>query len=209
MSKGLQPLDDLIAAGTDLLAQYAADLRVTDDEIARLRPAERPPKAHGLPMLRLLPEMVAQASDNTRDLVKAIADAAPLIAWRQTYSEEDGFDESWLNNYGWFDFVADQGLLHGDGIRVMIGCWGQGLTYPDHAHPPDEHYLVLAGSGWFRLGEEPFLHLGPGEVFHTPPRAVHSAEMRHAPLLALAVWRDEDLSVRIDLSDTGRNVSVR
>ena len=90
----------------------------------------------------------------------------------------------------------------------MVGYWGEGLHYPDHSHVQEEHYLVLAGSAWFRWGDDPYRRVGPGQIFHTPPGAVHAAEMRDEPLLAMALWRAEDLTVRIHLTKTDKQVDA-
>ena len=88
----------------------------------------------------------------------------------------------------------------------MFGYWGQGLFYPDHSHAQEEHYIVLAGSAWFRLESAPLRRLTAGQIFHTPPGKVHAAEMRDEPLLAMALWRAEDLTVRVHLSDADHQV---
>lgn len=190
-----------------LLTAKADALSLTPGMIASIEP-QGPVNTALLPVVELLPDSVARAGAETADVARALLEAARYLAWRQTYSEADGFDRRYLDTYGWIDLAGPTGPYRADGIRVMMGYWGQGLRYPDHAHPPEEHYLVLAGSAWFRLSDQPFRRLGPGEIFHTPPGAVHSAEMRDEALLALAIWRAEDLSVRINLTDKDRDVSA-
>ncbi len=200
-------IETLLQATRDLLTVKAADLALTAETIASIQPWKAVEPAV-LPVHRLLNGIPALSGPETRAVTEALVAAAPDLAWRQTYGEEDGFDERFLQTYGWCDLAGPDGPCQADGIRVMMGYWGQGLTYPDHSHPPDEHYLVLAGGAWFRLGDAPFRHLGPGDIFHTPARAVHSAQMRDGPLVAMAIWRAEDLSVRINLTDANRNVSL-
>lgn len=200
------PMDLLIAESSALLASKAHAMAITDTMLGSIRKVREPEPAT-LPALASLPGLAAMAGPDTRALVDAMIAAAPQLAWRQTYDEADGFDREYLDSYGWFDLAGPTGPCEADGIRVMMGVWGQGITYPDHSHPPEEHYLVLAGGAWFRLGREPWRRFGPGEVFHTPAGAVHSAEMSDAPLLALAVWRGGDTSVQINLTDSGRDVS--
>lgn len=198
----------LLDATQALLRAKAEELDLTEETIASIRPST-PVAPARLPVLDVLPEMAAKAGPVTRAVVDALIAAAPHLDWRQTYSEEDGFDRRYLDSYGWFDLAGPDGPCQADGIRVMMGYWGQGLVYPNHSHPPEEHYLVLAGGAKFRLGDDPYRRLGPGEVFHTPAGAVHSADMRDEALMAVSVWRAEDLSVRINLTDTGRDVARR
>lgn len=197
----------LIEALNDLLRAKAADLSLTEDMIDSIQPLTAPKPAK-LPMLTLLPDTRARASAETTDVTARLIEAAPLLPWRQTYDEEDGFDRRFLETYGWTDLAAPDGPYQADGFRLMLGYWGQGLTYPDHSHPPDEHYMVLAGSAWFRLNDDPFERRGPGEVFHVPSGVIHSAEMRDEGLLAISIWRAKDVSVRINLTDIDRNVAM-
>ena len=199
------PVAALGGAVVGLLAARADDLRLDRAIIASIQPRGPVVPAY-LPVLDLLPAMAGRASDDTAPVVQAIVAAAGYLAWRQTYSEADGFDRAYLDRYGWFDLAGPEGPYTADGVRVMIGYWGQGLRYPDHAHPPEEHYLVLAGSARFRLGGGPWRRLGPGGIFHTPAGAVHSADMGEDALLALSIWRAPDLTVRINLTDSDRDV---
>jgi mannose-6-phosphate isomerase-like protein (cupin superfamily) len=203
MTAGIDALMNEVKA---LLRAKARCMTLTEDMIASIRPSGPVTPVH-LPVLDLLPAMVETAAPETKPTVEALIAAAPDLGWRQTYSEDDGFDEHYLDTYGWCDLAGPTGPYQADGIRVMTGYWGKGLVYPNHSHPPEEHYLFLAGGAWVRLGDDPFRHLGAGSVFHTPPHAVHSAEMRDGALLAIAIWRGEDTSVRINLTETDRTVS--
>jgi mannose-6-phosphate isomerase-like protein (cupin superfamily) len=197
----------LMTAAHDLLAAKAGPLDLTEADLETIAPGEAPAPAT-LPALALLDDMAALCTPETRPVVESVLAARPHLAWRQTYSESDGFDADYLARYGWCDLAGPHGPYRAQGLRIMIGYWGQGLVYPDHSHPPEEHYLVLAGSSWIALGDAPLRRYGPGDVFHTPAGAVHSAEMRDAPLLALALWRGADLGVRIHLTGSDGTVDL-
>lgn len=199
-------LETLVAETKALLRAKKQAMHLTDAQIESIRPAREVTPAT-LPAVESLPAVAALASAETAAVANALIAAAPDLAWRQTYDEGDGFDRRFLETYGWFDLAGPTGPCTADGIRVMMGVWGQGLHYPNHSHPPDEHYLVVAGASWIRLDNDPYLRHGPGEVFHTPPNAVHAADMRDAPLLAIAVWKGEDTSVQINLTELDRDIS--
>lgn len=204
----MQPkISELVETTLRYLRTRAQDLNLTAEMLATIRPGTAPaPEA--LPVLSHLPGAVSGTDATTRPVVQALLDAAPHLRWRQTYSEDDGFDRSYLDRYGWIDLVADAGPYHADGFRVMAGYWGQGLEYPDHSHPPEEHYVVLSGGMWIRLADNPWEWQGPGGIFHVPAGAVHSASMCDGPLLALSIWRHEDLRTRINLTGADRNVAL-
>ena len=182
-------------------------LQLDSQQVTSIRPCSdvKPQSVKALPQVRgELPE----TSPETQPLCHAVQQAAPHMHWRQTYSTADGFAQSFLDNYGWFDLAGPDGPYTADGLRIMFGYWGQGLYYPDHSHGQEEHYVVLAGAAWFRLEDQPFRRLGPGQIFHTPPGRVHAAEMRDAPLLAMAIWRAQDLTVRVHLTDSDHQVEA-
>ena len=194
------------AAGA-FLRTNANRLHLSSAQIASIRPFA-PVEAWGVPALDTVCNDLPPTSPDTLPLCRAVQAAARQMHWRRTYSEADGFPRAFLDTYGWFDLAGPEGPYTADNLRIMFGYWGPGLHYPDHSHVQEEHYCVLAGSAWFRLDNEPFRRLGPGDFFHTPPGAVHAAEMRDEPLLAMAIWRADDLSVRIHLTDADRNVQV-
>ncbi len=190
-----------------LISTHFAALDLSEADLATITPADAPPPTElsALDHFDGLPDL---AGPGTRPVVEAVLAARPHLAWRQTYRASDGFDADYLARYCWCDLAGPHGPYRAQGLRIMIGYWGQGLVYPDHSHPPEEHYLVLAGASWIGLGDEPLRRHGPGDVFHTPPGAVHSAEMRDAPLLALAIWRGADLGVRIQLPGRDGDVTL-
>lgn len=201
------PVAGLAKEVVALLRARARDLALDDGMIASIRP-RGPVVGSSLPVVDRLADYAALASPQTAPVVRAVAEAARHLFWRRTYSQADGSSPDHIERYGWFDLVGPKGPYSAEGLRIHVGCWGQGLVYPDHSHDPEEHYLVLAGGARFRLGRENWQTLGPGGIFRTPPGAVHSADMRDQPLMALAIWRAADVSIRINLTETGRDVTA-
>ena len=207
MSAMSPAISTLMAAMIDLLRAKAAPLAITDQMIDSIQPLASLVPAE-LPVLSLLSATLGLASPETAPVTDALIKAAPELPWRQTYNQDDGFEQKYLDTYGWTDLAAPEGPYTADGFRLMLGYWGQGLIYPNHSHPPEEHYMVLAGNAWFRLDDAPYQKLGPGEVFHVPAGAVHSADMRDEGLLAISIWRAKDVRVRINLTQSDRTVAM-
>lgn len=200
-------IPELAEATRTLMTASADALHLDAGRIASLRPlndiAPDP-----VPALAQIRADTSPSAPLTQPVVEAVQQAAPFVRWRRSYSEDDGFPRAFLDTYGWFDLAGPDGPYTADNLRIMFGYWGRSLHYPDHSHAQEEHYTVLAGSAWFRLQDQPFRRLGPGEVFHTPPGTVHAAEMRDEPLLAMTIWRAEDLTVRVHLTGNDRQVEV-
>lgn len=134
------------------------------------------------------------ASPETLPIMQAIQLAAPHVTWRQSYTTQDkGFDAHFLAHYAWFNLIAPSGPFVSHDMRLSIGYWGQGLTYPWHWHAPAEIYLVLAGGAIFEAdGRDPIdAHAGQ-RIAHIPNQP-HAAQMDHGPLLAAAFWTGENL----------------
>ena len=197
----------LAEATRALLTAKSEELHLDTGRIASLRPlADVTPEP--IPALEQIRSDTSLTTAETLPVVRAVKNTAPFMHWRLSYTETDGFPRAFLETYGWFDLAGPEGPYTADDLRIMFGYWGPGLHYPDHSHAQEEHYLVLAGSAWFRLADQPFRRLGPGEVFHTPPGAIHAAEMCDEPLIAMAIWRADDLSVRVHLTGSDRQVEV-
>ncbi|QMU59367.1 MAG: cupin domain-containing protein [Boseongicola sp.] len=154
---------------------------------------QKPALPQSLPVCRLIPEAAPLANARTAATTKALIDAAPALKWQQSYTEVDGFSQHYLDNYGWVNIASREGLFVTDSIRVSIGYWGAGLTYPKHTHEPEEFYLVLAGQAVFNSEGEKLNLAGPGDVIHHRPNQPHSIDMTPGPLLAAAFWRGAGL----------------
>jgi len=155
---------------------------------------EEPPR--GVDLAACIP----LANALTRPLVTQIAHLADRLHWQQTYTEADGFSRDFLNNYAWLNLISPEGMFVSDTARVTIGYWGQGLTYPEHSHAPEEIYCILAGQAVFHSEGHPPRLASPGETIHHIPHQKHAIDMMPGPLLALVPWRGERLVAKSDLT---------
>ena len=182
----LTEAETLLLAVAPSAPPLANGLLAADAELIDETPS---PPAPGVALARC----PALANETTRPLTEAVIAAAPLLDWRQSYTTADGFDQSELDRYGWFQLCSPIGSFVTPNMRLTIGYWGEGYVYPAHWHAPAEIYVTLAGSAVFKsAGREPRL-CGPGDVVWHESRQVHAAEMTPGPLLALALWWGEGL----------------
>lgn len=190
-----------------LLDELAGLARQTDgqlewfsDRMQNLSQLDIVPRA--LPVISLLDAALDSANLQTRPVVQAICDSAPRLNWQQSYTKADGFDQFYLDNYGWFNLVSPEGIFLNNGMRVSIGYWGQGLDYVEHWHEPEEFYLVLAGGAKFLSAGCAPRQCGPGDVVHHNTNQPHSFQMNNGPLIAAAFWRGDGLHNKPDLKAT-------
>jgi mannose-6-phosphate isomerase-like protein (cupin superfamily) len=64
-------------------------------------------------------------------------------------------------------------------------------SYPAHAHPAIELYLVVAGAAAWQLGDAPAAIRAPGSVIVHPTSTPHAMTTGPEPLLALFTWRGD------------------
>lgn len=132
-------------------------------------------------------------SVETRALVEALANLAPIVEWRHSYSEAET-SADFLARYGWFELIGPSGHFHSQTGRVMFGYWGHGLWYNWHHHPAAELYLVLAGSAWFLAEGRVDRQCFPGETREHAPMQNHAMRTDTHPIFALAVWKGDGLA---------------
>jgi mannose-6-phosphate isomerase-like protein (cupin superfamily) len=148
-----------------------------------------------LPVCGALADLRVLAAPAMVALVDALAEAAPSLEWRQTYSAED-FGEDFLLRYGWTELIGLRGPIQSTGLAAGFLLLGAGVEYPAHAHEAEELYLPLAGRASWMRGKEPFVERIPGEpIFHaawTP----HAMRTFREPLLAAYLWRGGDLAAK-------------
>lgn len=201
---GLHPsLVALRQAFADHAAAHAPDIQafcgatLADDLPASAIRAQRGPAT------ALVEGLEAETCVETQPVVTAIKHAAGHVAWRQSYTTKDaGFDAAYLRNYGWFNLIAPSGPFVSDTIRLSVGYWGQGLSYPRHWHVPEEIYLVLAGRAVFMSEDRAAVDGGPGTTIAHQSNQPHATRMPDAPLLAAAFWRGDQLEAKSGLENS-------
>ena len=155
---------------------------------------ENTPTATVLSAVDQIHRLQNRTSIATQSLFEAVLDASSHLHWKHSYTTDDaGIDQNHLDNYGWFNLIAPSGPFVSDTMRLSVGYWGKGLTYPNHWHEPEEIYLTIAGSAlYISEGREP-VNGGPGTTICHYSNQPHSADFADEPLLAAAFWRGRNL----------------
>lgn len=151
------------------------------------------PQPLALAVTDRLPMLMPLAGPETMELTFATLSAAPHLTWQQSYSEAQ-VGAHYLDNYGWFNLVSPDGPYATDALRVSVGYWEQGLSYPRHAHAPEEIYFILAGSARFSAEGRDDVHATPGTLIHHAPDQMHGHSTETQPLLAMAFWKGSGLT---------------
>ncbi|MCP9849009.1 phosphomannose isomerase type II C-terminal cupin domain [Cyanobium sp. Morenito 9A2] len=104
--------------------------------------------------------------------------------------------------WGWFEALGEG---HGYLVKRLLIHAGQRISLQRHHHR-EEHWVVVAGSGWLELEGLP-QPCAAGSTFHVPRGSLHRARAGDGDLLIIEVQRGatlrEDDIERID-DDYGR-----
>jgi hypothetical protein len=151
-----------------------------------------------LPVLRWLPAILDDDAAFGTDLLSAVCDAAPSLAWRQTYTAND-LDAAFLDNYAWCEIFGASGPLTSERIACGFLILGPSTHYPRHCHEAEEIYLPLSGTAAWQQGDAVWRERPPGTPIHHGSDEPHAMRTGARPLLALYLWRSADLAQKARL----------
>lgn len=146
-----------------------------------------------LPVLRWLDEAAGRAPPGVlAALARAVRDAAPLLAWRQSYGPDEA-DAAFLARYGWCELFGRSGPVPCEALAAGILLLGPATHYPAHSHVAQEIYVPLSGTAAWQRGGAEFVVRSPGECIVHASREAHAMRTDDAPLLAFYVWCGQGL----------------
>jgi hypothetical protein len=158
--------------------------------------------AFPLPVLRWLSQIAGDSEAFAVDLVAVVCRAAPSLAWRQTYTAKD-LDRAFLDNYGWSEIVGLSGPFASERIACGFLLLGPSTHYPRHRHEAEEIYVPLRGTAAWQQGDSVWRDRPPGTAIHHASNEPHAMRTGQSPLLALYLWRSENLAQKARLDSAG------
>jgi hypothetical protein len=162
-------------------------------------PLRRALHSSHLPVLRWLPDVARDAAPFGFELVAAMYRAAPSLAWRQTYTAKD-LDRAFLDNYGWSEILGGANApLASERIACGFLILGPSTHYPRHRHEAEEIYLPLSGTAAWQQGDAVWQERAPGTLIHHASDEPHAMRTGGSPLLALYLWRSDNLAQKARL----------
>ena len=150
-----------------------------------------------LPVLRCLSDFAADESGFGASLVADLCRNHHFLIWRPTYAAGEVGD-AFLRNYGYTEIVGLNSIAGG---RIACGflILGPSTLYPRHRHAAEEIYIPLRGTARWQQNDAVWRERRPGTViFHTSDEP-HAMQTGAESLLALYVWRGEQLNQKARL----------
>jgi hypothetical protein len=138
-------------------------------------------------VVQYLPAALAQAAASTAAACASLTALQGVLHWRQnaTYA-----DAHFLRGYGYCELLGPNGHWRSDRLALGLLLLGPELTYPEHAHPATEIYVVLSGNAQWRQGDRPWQQRRAAHVIEHASMEPHAMRTGAEPLLAAYLWRD-------------------
>lgn len=125
------------------------------------------------------------------EIYSASKEAFSYVRWTEFY-EEDSWSKSFLPVFANGEGIGPDGRLFHKEIILGLFILGPHTTYPEHAHPAEEFYIVLTGNPEFKVGAENDFELKKsGEVVLHHSDISHSIRSSDEPFYAIFGWRGD------------------
>lgn len=135
---------------------------------------------------------VETGGDSLRKLIETFRAIEPSLEWRRRASFDETASANFTDGHANTMILGPGGLEDRNDIWLGASLMAPFVRYTDHAHAPEETYLVLS-EGEFRQGEADWFTPGVGGAFYNPPSIRHAMRSGAAPLFAFwALWVDPD-----------------
>jgi mannose-6-phosphate isomerase-like protein (cupin superfamily) len=133
------------------------------------------------------------ASGPEHALAITIGALAPSLRWTYSYPP-NAADRDLGSKVAFSQIVGSKGLVPSDKVHIGLTLLAPFVTYPAHAHPAVELYLVVGGTAAWQRGHESAIEWPPGSVIVHPSLVPHAMTTTDEPLLAIWTWRGDLLS---------------
>lgn len=121
-------------------------------------------------------------------LAEAFRAIEPALEWRTRESFNKTASANFPEGHANAMILGPAGLENRNDVWLGVTLMAPSVRYPDHAHAPEETYLVQS-DGEFRQREGAWFAPGIGGSFHNPPWIRHAMRSGRAPLFAFWALR--------------------
>ena len=171
----------------DLLGRLAKLMEMTD--VRRLRTArlDRTVRPMARPASRHLPIALTLGNADSQPICVLLNQLKYVLHWRQNPSYAGA---EFLDGYAYCELLGPSGHWVHPRLALGLLLLGPEVTYPEHAHPAEEIYAVIAGRAQWRQADDVWRLRIPGEIVHHASMEPHAMRTTDEPLLAAYLWQD-------------------
>jgi hypothetical protein len=145
-----------------------------------------------LSVVNWLPQAKANAPQSCAPLIGELLRLAPVLTWHQTY-QQPVVGAAFLQNYGYTELTGLTGPVPSQRLACGFLLLGPSTTYPRHRHEAEEIYVPLSGTAAWQRASRGWRDESPGTVIHHASNEPHAMRTGIQPLLALYLWRSDNL----------------
>lgn len=123
-------------------------------------------------------------------LAAAFIGIEPRLAWSRKPAKDPTASANFAEGHANAMIAGPGGLEPRSDVWLGVSLLAPHVRYPDHRHPPEETYLVMA-DGEFSQEGGPWFRPGVGGSFYNRPGITHAMRSLDGPLLAFwALWAE-------------------
>ena len=171
------------ARGTSAACRRTAHLLHSIDTTISIEPIQ-PMSSHDTPCC--LP-------DSILELLQTVS-SVPTVTGNAALTQDLQWHESARSHTPYSQLIGPTGLIKHQSFRVGLFALIPDIDYADHAHPADEVYIVLAGSGSWSLDGGPYQVKRAGDIIDIPSMMTHAMQTGPTPVLTVYSWSGHDVS---------------
>ena len=128
--------------------------------------------------------------ESLRALLESFRAIEPDLEWQRRASYDETASANFADGHANAMILGPAGLENRNDMWLGVSLMAPSVRYTDHAHAPEETYLVLS-EGEFQQGEGDWFTPGVGGSFYNPPWIKHAMRSGPTPLFAFwALWVD-------------------
>lgn len=129
---------------------------------------------------------------------EALLEESERIKWRTPIWNDDPDLTTFSNNFTATTILGKGGVLSSDEITAGFSLQGPDVFYPSHAHVAEESYWIVGGSGDWKVDDDPWFAVHPGQSVYHKSGAHHAMKTMGHPLLSMWLWTSHlDSEVKI------------
>ena len=131
---------------------------------------------------------VGTGDDGLGAVIEAFRAIEPALEWQRRAAFDETASANFAEGHANAMILGPGGLESRDDLWLGVSLMAPSVRYTDHAHAPEETYLVLS-EGEFQQGDGGWFTPGVGGSFYNPPWIKHAMRSGSTPFFAFwALW---------------------
>ncbi len=142
-----------------------------------------------LPAHQILTETIKTAlSINPLPVAAKITKVMPLIDWHSSGMVDGRIKPEISNHMATAELVGPDGMIYSEHLRVGLFVQSANLNYVTRKHAAEETFIMLGGSAYWQVEDEPPALCKTGDMIYHPSNVAHVSVTKDEPFIAAWRW---------------------